>query len=315
MGDQLANNPAQGSLSGGHVPRQNGAGRVTGNGWQDASHENGEAGQRKSESIRPIRALLRGLDSLRCLNAHNGVTVTEIAEQTGLPRTTAYRILETLCVGGYAVRDPADDRYRPTISVRSLSEGFEDEPWVREIAKPQIEALCREIVWPISVATLSGTNMLVRETTDKNSPLALERYSAGLRVAILGSAAGRIYLAFCLPQQRETLIKILAHSESPNDSLARESGLVERVLNDARQHGYAFHIRESHRETTVSVPVMNGSTLLASLTMRYMTSALTPQQVIKDYVPRLKETARQIGQSFTAANRQVEQTRNTARVS
>ena len=304
MGDQLANNPAQGSLSGRKVSRQNGAGRVARNRWQDISHENGEASQRKSESIRPIRALLRGLDSLRSLNAHNGVTVTEIAEETGLPRTTAYRILETLCVGGYAVRDPADDRYRPTILVRSLSEGFGDEPWVREIAKPQIEELCREIVWPIAVATLSGTNMLVRETTDKNSPLALERYSAGLRVPILGSAAGRVYLAFCPPEQCDTLIKILAHSDSPNDSLARESGLIERVLSDARQYGYAFHIRESHRETTVSVPIMSDGTILASLTMRYMTSALTPQQVVKDYVPRLKGTAKHISERFAIAARQ-----------
>ena len=258
---------------------------------------------RRSESIRPIRALLRGLDSLRSLNARNGVTVTEIAEETGLPRTTAYRILETLCVGGYAVRDPADDRYRPTIAVRALSEGFEDEPWIREIAKPHIEQLCKEIVWPVAIATLSGTTMLVRETTDKNSPLALERYSAGVRVTLLGSAVGRIYLAYCPTEQRETLLRILAHSDAPNDSLARESGLVERMLSEARQQGHIFHVRESHRETTVAVPVISDGKLLASMNMRYMTSALTPQQVVKDYVPRIKDTARRIGEAFAAAAR------------
>jgi IclR family mhp operon transcriptional activator len=295
MGNSFSNGPVGGEVQAEHTAPQ---------GVTPAS--NGRAAQvdamtavRKSESIRPIRALLRGLDSLRSLNAHNGVTVTEIAEETRLPRTTAYRILETLCVGGYAVRDPADDRYRPTIFVRALSEGFEDEPWVREIAKPEIERLCKEIVWPIAVATLSGTTMLIRETTDKNSPLALERYSAGIRVPILSAAGGRVYLAFCPVEQRETLLKILSHSEVPSDSLARESGAVERMLSEARQNGYAFHVRESHRETTVAVPIMSEGKILASLVMRYMSSALTPPQVVKDHVPRLKAVAKTIGDAFT----------------
>lgn len=254
--------------------------------------------KRKSDSIRPIRALLRGLDSLRSLNAHNGVTVTEIAEETGLPRTTAYRILETLCVGGYAIRDSADDRYRPTIRVRSLSDGFEDEPWIREIAKPLIDELCKEIVWPVAIATLSGTSMLVRETTDRDSPLALERYSAGHRVPILGSAAGRVYMSYCPEEQRDTLLKILSQSESPNDSFAREAGLVERILSETRAQGFAFHMREAQRETTASVPILSEGQILACLTMRFMTSALTPEQVVQDYVPRLQNSASQIGAAF-----------------
>ena len=67
------------------------------------------------------------------------------------------------------------------------------------------DELCREIVWPVSIATLSGQAMVLRETTDHRSPLAVERHSAGLRVPLLGSAAGRVYLAFCSAAQRETL--------------------------------------------------------------------------------------------------------------
>jgi IclR family transcriptional regulator, mhp operon transcriptional activator len=78
------------------------------------------------ESTRPIRALLRGLDALTMLNVRNGSTVSEIAQQIKLPRTTTYRILETLSQAGYVYRDPADDRYRVTSKVRRLAEGFHD---------------------------------------------------------------------------------------------------------------------------------------------------------------------------------------------
>src|ERR1700683_2596916 len=149
------------------------------------------------ESTRPIRALIRGLDALTVLNLRNGATVSEVAHEIHLPRTTVYRILETLCNAGFVFRDSADDRYRLTILVRALSDGFDDEAWVTQVAKPLINDLCREIVWPVSIASLSGTTMMVRETTDHASPLAVERYSAGFRAPLLTTASGRVYLANC----------------------------------------------------------------------------------------------------------------------
>src|ERR1700736_6766379 len=130
------------------------------------------------ESTRPIRALMRGLDALTFLNLRDGATVSEVAQEIRLPRTTVYRILETLCDAGFVFRDAADDRYRLTVLVRALSDGFDDETWVTQIARPYIHELCREIAWPVSVATLSGTVMLLRETTDHSTPLASDRYSA-----------------------------------------------------------------------------------------------------------------------------------------
>ncbi|MBU6372359.1 MAG: helix-turn-helix domain-containing protein [Alphaproteobacteria bacterium] len=74
----------------------------------------------KSEPVRPIRALLRGLQALAALTAGEGLTVTETARRARLPRTTAYRVLETLRLGGYVERD-SDDRYRATAKAAELS--------------------------------------------------------------------------------------------------------------------------------------------------------------------------------------------------
>ena len=50
------------------------------------------------ESTRPIRALVRGLDALTVLNSRDGATVSEVAQEIRLPRTTVYRILELCAV-------------------------------------------------------------------------------------------------------------------------------------------------------------------------------------------------------------------------
>src|SRR6201992_3327686 len=149
------------------------------------------------ESTRPIRALTRGLDALTVLNLRNGATVSEVAQDIRLPRTTVYRILATLRDAGCIFRDGSDDRYRLTARVRELSEGFADEPWVSRIAKPALEELGREIVLPACMSTLVGTKMMVRESPDHHSVLAIEQYLAGYRFGLLDSASGRVFLAFC----------------------------------------------------------------------------------------------------------------------
>ena len=76
------------------------------------------------ESTRPIRALMRGLDALTVLNLRDGATVSEVAHEIRLPRTTVYRILETSVQLRFRVSRQPDERYRLTILVRGLSEGF-----------------------------------------------------------------------------------------------------------------------------------------------------------------------------------------------
>src|ERR1700733_3867852 len=173
------------------------------------------------DSTRPIRALIRGLEALAVLNRRNGATVSEVTNEIKLPRTTTYRILETLKEAGYVYRDAADDRHRLTLLVRGLADGFDDEAWITQIARPCINDLCKDIVWPVNLLSPSGTSMLIRETTDHDSPLAVERFSAGFRVPLLLSASGRVYLAFCRPEQRDTLLDILSRSPREEDKPAR----------------------------------------------------------------------------------------------
>jgi len=264
------------------------------------------------ESTRPIRALMRGLDALTVLNLRDGATVSEVVQEIRLPRTTVYRILETLCDAGFVYRDPTDDRYRLTILVRGLSDGFDDEAWVTQIAKPFLHELSRELVWPVAIATLSGTSMLVRETTDHSSPLAIERYSAGFRVPLLRSATGLVYLAHCPAAQRETLIEILARSKKPTESLTGSRDALTESLAAIRNQGYATvnRSRPIADDVTISVPVTLAERALAGLTIRYTATALPLPAAVGRFVPKLRECADKIGNVF--AEQQAEARRKDA---
>ena len=262
-----------------------------------------------SDSTRPIRALMRGLDALAVLNRRNGATVSEVAADIKLPRTTTYRVLETLCAAGYVFRDPADDRYRLTIMVRGLSDGFDDEAWINQAARPILNDLGREIVWPVAISTLSGTSMMVRETMDHRSPLAVEHYTAGHRVPLLTSAAGRAYLAWCPAEQRETLVDILSRSARDEDKLARNPGELARILNEIRSQSYAAAIRAKRvsDEISLAVPVRIDDRVLACLTVRFSAAAVPMKVALERFLPRLEAASNRLRRQF------LEQTDTAAR--
>ncbi|HLW24961.1 MAG TPA: IclR family transcriptional regulator C-terminal domain-containing protein [Steroidobacteraceae bacterium] len=253
------------------------------------------------ESTRPIRALIRGLEALTVLNLRDGATVSELAQEIRLPRTTVYRILETLSNAGFIARDAGDDRYRLTARVRSLSGGFDDEAWVRQLARPFMEELGRELIWPISIATLAGAAVVIRDSTDRLSPLALERSSAGMRLPMLTSAAGRCLLAFTPPAEREPLLEALARSNREDDRLARGARTdLTRLLSDVRAQGYALTTRTRRlvEEVSLAVPILDHDRVRASLMVRFNSATLPQRQGSERLLPRLKQCAARISASF-----------------
>ena len=74
-----------------------------------------------------IRSLSRGLDVLTLLNRRDSISASEFASELKIPRATVYRILETLTEKGMVYQHKADQRFRITGKVRTLSDGFTDE--------------------------------------------------------------------------------------------------------------------------------------------------------------------------------------------
>jgi IclR family mhp operon transcriptional activator len=152
----------------------------------------------------------------------------------------------------------------------------------------------------VAIATPSGSTMMIRETTDRQSPLALEQYSAGVRVPMLVSAAGRAYLAFCSAQQRDALLELLARSSLPEDRMARNRIEVERLLNETRTQGFgmAHRARRVSEETSLAIPVRAKDRILATVTVRYAATAVPLRAAVEQFLPRMREVAQKIEAQF-----------------
>ncbi|HTY70609.1 MAG TPA: IclR family transcriptional regulator C-terminal domain-containing protein [Alphaproteobacteria bacterium] len=239
--------------------------------------------------------LKRGLAVLRALNNHNDATVLEISRATALPRPTVYRLLATLQEEGYVDRGPNGNTFRLTIAVRGLAWGYDDEAWVGEIAAPVLQDLLRQVVWPSDIATYERGAMLIRETTNTTSPLAMLPERAGHRPPVLTSSLGRAYLSFSDKRERESILAVLSARGHRERLHARDRAAVDRMVQATRARGYA--IREGGRApgtTSIAVPVMNNGEVLAAINIICVASAISLEEIVGRYLEPMRQAARQI---------------------
>lgn len=248
-----------------------------------------------------LRGLERGLSVLEFLNLRDNQSVAAIARGVGLPRTTVIRILATLQRLGFVTRDRDRRGYRLAIRVRALADGYDDESWVADIARPRVERLGAELVFPVLLATPLGSSMLWRVATDRDSPLAVHRYGVGLRTPLTESATGYVYLAWCSAAQRAAALDVVATLSQYARRGVFQRERIERDVARVRARGHALLTRPLGRETALSVPVLAGGSYLASLAVRYPRGAFGEGEAVKRFLAPLRTTAEAIGREFAQA--------------
>jgi IclR family mhp operon transcriptional activator len=241
-----------------------------------------------------LSSLKRGLRALSLLNLREVVTATELAAELRLPRTTARRVLDTLVEEGYAEKITREYKYRLTPMVNVLSSGFSDESWIAHVAEPLLARKTIEIGWPLVVATPSGDQMMVRVSTDRLTPLALDHFGVGFKTPMLHGTSGHVMLAFMSQQHREATLQVIRSSTDPKQALAREDARIRSIVNLVRAQGFAHIIYKEYPEASVGVPIFLNGVARACLLMGYVKAALKPAQIVDAYVPQLKSLSEAI---------------------
>lgn len=254
-----------------------------------------------SESeYKTVRGLTRGLQLLNTLNRlSGGATPTQLAELTGLHRTTVRRLLETLQDEGYVRRSESNDSFGLCLKVRELSEGFRDDLWISALAAPLLAELLQEVVWPTDLCTLDVDSMVVRESTHRFSRLSFHRSIVGRRLPILMTATGLAYLAFCPEAERERIIELLASRDDEESRLARDPVALDNLLRKTRHRGYGENYAAWFQEekiASIAVPIRGRQQLLGCLNLVYVAKAMTIEQAVARYLPALQRTAQRIEQ-------------------
>lgn len=242
-----------------------------------------------------VEPVLRALQVLEALNRDGPSVLASIARETALPKPTVSRLLETLIAGGYVERLPKRSGYALRERTLRLSSGFRYRDAVVEAARPFLSALTAEHKWPFAIATLDRDAMRVRLSTGRESPFATDENFINRRVPMLLSALGRAYIAFCPADERETILSLLRASPRATDRHARDPRIVNKLVQSIRRAGYASTtLVPNALARGVAIPIRSGEHVLATMTMRYIGSALTEREAVRRYLVSMQRAAEAI---------------------
>src|SRR3954468_3348008 len=156
------------------------------------------------------QTLARGLSALRLVAAApNGLTAQQVADDIGVHRTIAYRLLSTLARYRFVVKGE-DGRYRSAAALAVLGASFDNN--VRQLCVPTLRKLADELGTTVSLLVAEGdqqvaiavivpTNVFYQLSFHEGSRYPLERGAAG--VALLSSMPPRPGERDLVPQARQ----------------------------------------------------------------------------------------------------------------
>ncbi len=255
-----------------------------------------------------VRAIKRGLDVLQAINRGGAMRLIDISRATGLPYPTVFRVVETLIDVGMVEAEPGRRRYRPTALVQTLSLGFREDLALVSMARPHIVALCKEVGWPVTIATRIGNNMIVRDSTHKLTTLTFSDYAPGYALPLLECSVGKAYVAFCSDEEREIIISSIQQLDDEPDKMARlilrdEDGLI----SDVRRKGYASHAYNQYtanpgKTSSLGVPIFIEGQFVGALGLVFFSSAISVPEAAARYVEKMKATAVAIGEGRLPAD-------------
>ncbi|MDE2618690.1 MAG: helix-turn-helix domain-containing protein [Sphingomonadales bacterium] len=241
----------------------------------------------------------RLLTVIESINTLGICTVVDLHRATGISRPAVHRIVDNLCSFGYLERVDGHSAVRLTSQILALSAGYRPEHRMAEQAKPILEQLQNRIRWPLTFATPDGDMMVIQATTRHHNPFVFDRGRTGLRLPILTTANGCVYLAHCAESEREEILARLRRHEMRDETFDETLSIALDRIAMAREKGYALRSGgEPQRTTTIAVPVVVYGTAVGALCTSFPTSALSVDEACARYLPELRGAAASLADLF-----------------
>ncbi|PIB08138.1 IclR family transcriptional regulator [Streptomyces sp. HG99] len=257
-------------------------------GWTGASKQ--ELGREFVES------LARGLTVITAFGEGRAeLTLTEVAQATGLARATARRALITLEHLGYVTTHGRVFRLTP----RVLGLGFPplSRTSLPEIAAPHLTDLSQRLHDSVSLAVLTGDEIQYMGRVSTSRVMSVN-ITIGTRLPAYATSMGRVILADRPDPRLPDLLPLTPRTITDPAKLRAE-------LDRVRDAGYALvdeELEEGLR--SIAVPVRErGGRVVAAVNVAMHSSRRTPEECVRDVLPELHAMAGRIETDLRVAGR------------
>ncbi|NYT76303.1 IclR family transcriptional regulator [Alcaligenaceae bacterium] len=228
-------------------------------------------------------------------------TLAQLAQRTGLPKTSLMRMLQALESSAYVTRMPGDMGYMPGPKANLLA--------AQTLRTPHFLRSCRHVLGKLITFTGEACNLtamagdavqyLARVESPDLQRLQLHM-EIGAHVPLHCTASGKLFLAVA-PQleRRQMLDRIALPALTPKTITERV--LLERELLRLRALGMGVDNEEFVRGmVAIAVPVMDKHDNVIAAVACHSATAQKSLQELLGYTEPLRQAAREMAEVFSA---------------
>jgi IclR family pca regulon transcriptional regulator len=246
-----------------------------------------------------VQSLQRGLAVIQAFaTAEPGLTLGEVAAATGLARAATRRFLLTLVALGY-VRDEGR-LYRLSPRVLELGRAYLSSLRLPELSLPHLRALVDDVHESSTIAVLDGMEIVYVAHVPARRIMSIS-INVGTRDPAFATSLGRALLA---GQSDEVLDGHLTSAELPamTPRTLADPAELHAELARIRRKGFALvdqELEDGLRAIAAPLSDADGR-VVAAVNVAVHASRWTLDEIRKELLPRLLETAAAIDQEIAA---------------
>lgn len=244
--------------------------------------------------VRSVEKALRVLDVfVRC---GHSLSLTALASELGVDKSTAQRFSHTLEKLGYLKRNPATKHFELGIKVLDLGYGFLHANNLLNRAMPYLIHLSRETEETINITMRDGAE-IVFVSRFMSRHLFNTDVTIGTRMPVYCTAPG-IAMLSKLPRAEAIALLEQCDRRKITENTTWEMAALEAKLDVSGARGYATAFEEFyHDDLSISAPIFDAGLPMAAVTISVSRVRFTPQEAEARFSSLVVAAARSISHS------------------
>jgi len=187
-------------------------------------------------------SVIKAFRIIEHLSLHGEAGVSEISVGLSMDKTTVYRLLSTMKGIGYISQNAADQRYRLSPKFANLTEPAPDHQNLIEMAHPYLEELIGLTDEAVSLAFLSGADVIYVDHIDSQHAIKVNAKVGGQYPAHT-VGIGKAIMAYLPSKQVEALYKDREMAVRTPNTISSLTAL-QAELAKVKKRGYAVDNEE-----------------------------------------------------------------------
>ena len=220
------------------------------------------------------------------------LTLEEMARKLEIGQSTAYRLVHTLMVEGFIVRDLSTKSYRLSASLLALGHTLIKKEKLYHMSIDNIENLAERTGETAHIGILKDYQLLYLLKIDSTHPVHLLSH-AGKKNPLHCTSTGQVLLAY---QEQPTIEHVIERGlPSFTAKTITDPLKLKDLLHKIRTKGYAVSKEELHEGVvSISSPVMNRkSNIIAAVSIAGPSSRINDRTIPK-FIKLVQQAAEEV---------------------